>query len=266
MFQKEHSSRWLGSSVEDFFIGIEAQLKRIGFIDPLDELGCFNLIRTMHRNDSQMELWNKLDVAPDMARFELSVGVTEDELIKATGGLQRYKEAIKLQKRMMPVCGKDFECSEENFSGLWAHISGAVSEPALPSVDLDKVSASHEPPRKKPGPGGGGRPPGKARQRQPQAVKDLIGLAGEIQAYRSLLREYGPTVISPSVWKSSNSRFKFPDNTGDDGLGCDFVFHQAGKEYHIEVKATQGEDESFRTWSNKIRDAVEVANKRSITF
>ena len=94
----------------------------------------------------------------------------------------------------------------------------------------------------------------------------MIGLAGEIHAYRCLLKQYGPAVINPSAWKSSNSLSKFPDNVTDDSFGCDFFFTVGNKQYHIEVKASRGDDEAFDLGPTEIQHAIEVANKRNIKF
>jgi hypothetical protein len=97
-------------------------------------------------------------------------------------------------------------------------------------------------------------------------MKNLIGLIGEIHAYRVLSKTYGSAVVNPSCWISENSLRRFPNNAVDDSFGCDFVIRHKGKVYHIEVKAMEGEQESFELGVTEIRHAVEVANKKRDKF
>jgi hypothetical protein len=99
-----------------------------------------------------------------------------------------------------------------------------------------------------------------------QTMKNLIGLAGEIHAYRVLLKTYGHGVMNPSCWISENSLRRFPQNRVDDNYGCDFEIHHEGRMYHIEVKATEGEEEAFELGLSQIRRAIEDANKRKSKF
>jgi hypothetical protein len=54
----------------------------------------------------------------------------------------------------------------------------------------------------------------------------------------------------------------FPGNEADDGRGCDFVIPKAGKTYYIEVKASQGDDESFKLGTSEIELASAVTSKK----
>ena len=99
-----------------------------------------------------------------------------------------------------------------------------------------------------------------------QAMKDLVGLAGEIHAFRALQKYYGVETVGPSSWMSENSRHKYPENTTDDGYGCDFVIHKNGKTHYVEVKATQAEDEAFELGSSEVELAIDSANRRKKEF
>lgn len=48
----------------------------------------------------------------------------------------------------------------------------------------------------------------------------------------------------------------------DDGRGCDFVIHHKDKTFYIEVKASQGDDETFKLGSSEIRLSMEMAKKK----
>ncbi len=95
---------------------------------------------------------------------------------------------------------------------------------------------------------------------------DLLGLAGEIHAYRALRRKYGSGVVGPSSWKSENSRKVYPENPADDGFGCDFEIHAESRTYYIEVKASQGTEESLELGSSEVELALEKAGKRREAF
>lgn len=252
-------------SVEDLFKTVEVDLKTIGYLATLDDKGCLNLIKRLPHKDTHAELWRQLDASKDVESLRANLEITTDEIAEAGEGLRRYKEEAQRKKRTISVCGKDFECVQENFTDLWNHISAGLGDNSLPELELGNVIELVEPPRKKSS-SGGTHKSGRTRTQLPQAVKDLIGLAGEIHAYRALLNQYGAEVINPSVWKSSNSLYRFPDNVADDSIGCDFFFSVGSRQYHLEVKATQGEDEAFDLGVTEIRHAIEVANKKNTRF
>lgn len=97
-------------------------------------------------------------------------------------------------------------------------------------------------------------------------MKDLVGLAGEIHAFRGLQKAYGVEIAEPGSWISKNSRYKYPENTTNDGFGCDFVIHNNGKTHYVEAKATQAEDEAFELSSSEVELAIDSANQRKKKF
>lgn len=92
-------------------------------------------------------------------------------------------------------------------------------------------------------------------------MESLVGLSGEIHAFRMLQNTYGVTAISASCWISSNSTYVFDGNEFNDGAGSDFLVTLKGITYYIEVKATEGENESFTMGSSEIRLAMKLAPK-----
>ena len=99
-----------------------------------------------------------------------------------------------------------------------------------------------------------------------QSMKNLIGLAGEIHAFRALQKIYGIDAVGPTSWISENSRNKYPENTTHDGFGCDFIIHKDDKEYFVEVKATQEENETFQLGSSEVELAIDSSNRRIKEF
>jgi len=81
-----------------------------------------------------------------------------------------------------------------------------------------------------------------------------------------LQNTYGRNAIGPSCWVSENSRRKFPENPADDGRGCDFVIQRGDQTHYIEVKASQGDDETFELGSSEVKLAIDSANRRKKRF
>jgi len=68
--------------------------------------------------------------------------------------------------------------------------------------------------------------------------------------------------MHPGTWKSSYSKRVFPGNNPDDNIGCDFIIDQKKLTYHIEVKSSLDDNESFELGSSEIRTAMEMTRKR----
>ncbi len=103
--------------------------------------------------------------------------------------------------------------------------------------------------------------PQKPKPRLSKFMENLIGLSGEIHAFRMFQKAYGGISVPPSAWVSSNSTFVFLDNKWNDKRGCDFVFTLKSKTYYIEVKTSEGNDESFTLGSSEIRLAMELVKR-----
>ena len=180
---------------------------------------------------------------------------------------KRHNKFLEKDKRKVKVCGEDFENTEDKLSELFQHIDNEIPVDSLPDIDLSNIAKLTEMKKKKAKNGGGKRKPGgKPGGRPSEKMKNLVGLAGEIHAFRILRKKYGPTVVNSSSWISANSIHKFPGNQVDDSFGCDFKIQHQKRTYFIEVKATQGDEEVFELGLSEIRKAIEVANKRREKF
>lgn len=101
---------------------------------------------------------------------------------------------------------------------------------------------------------------GKTKQtRISKSLENLIGLSGEIHAFRVLQNTYGSSIVSASSWLSENSLSVYPDNKASDGMGCDFMIVVHDRTHYIEVKSSEGESDSFKLGSSEIRLALELA-------
>jgi hypothetical protein len=91
--------------------------------------------------------------------------------------------------------------------------------------------------------------------------ENLVGLAGEIHAFRQLQHQYGGHIVSAPSWVSANSCQVYPHKTDvDDAVGCDFRFVVGTKTCHVEVKSSGGADEMFTLGSSEIRLAMDGAS------
>ena len=253
---------------DDLIEWINDSLEREGHIYIWSEEKCFSALKALPRNASHATFWEKFDASMNLNSFLNAISISVVDLEKAKEKLEQHKEKIQEQKRIVTVCGKDFDSVDDNLHQLWSHIVGEMDEKDLPEVSFDRLADLKEV-SPSIGPDGGGR--GKERHRKPtgrmtQAKKNLIGLAGEIHAYRVLLKTYGPGVVNPNCWISENSLRRFPQNKVNDNYGCDFEIHFKGNTYYIEVKATEGDEESFELGLSEIRRALEAANKRKAKF
>lgn len=203
----------------------------------------------------------------DLESLRSGLGITDQDLNDADARLAAQRaEALRL-RQVVQVCGEDFDASDENRSLLWHFLQERVEfqrlaaetpmdlgrPAALLPVDVGKARERKETSNPRPT-----KPP----QRQPKAVDELIGLAGEIYVFEMLRHQYGADVVTASSWISSNSRQVFDDNPYDDGAGCDFAFTAGGRSYKVEVKASAGDDPVFTLGSSEIALAMELAPRK----
>lgn len=251
------------SKAEKFLEVLSEDLDRTGFTNIWNNKDAFALLMKLPRDESSAPLWQGLEQSSSLDELIRFLYLSEDDLSNASVNLEALKEKARRRKKLINICGKEFDSSDDNLSGLWNHISTGIPDEALDAfipVDISKLeSLTNVPmPTKKKREG----KPTKPKPRQSKSMENLIGLSGEIHAYRMLQKTYGATLVNPSTWVSNNSTFVFPDNKTDDGYGYDFVFSLNGKIYYIEVKASEREDESFALGSSEIRFAMELARKR----
>jgi hypothetical protein len=233
----------------------------------------FAKLRESEATAEMAEFWTVVKSAGDFVSLQAALQVSDDEMAQAQTKLAQLKAEAAKRQSIVKVCGEDFDSSEENLDLLWNFLQKHVPDDILAEgtpLDLGKKTklANFKSSGRKPR--GDTTPrPGKRPTRQPKAVDELIGLAGEIFVYRMLQQKYGTDVISPSAWVSENSRHVYPLNTADDGRGCDFAFAVKGRSFRIEVKSTAGDDETFTLGSSEIRLAMQLGRpgkRRRETF
>lgn len=106
---------------------------------------------------------------------------------------------------------------------------------------------------------------GKLSSRRPsKELTELVGIVGEMHAYRFLQMNFGKETVRRMAWVSELSREVYPlvpaekDETSDE-YGFDFRFRWSKKLWHVEVKATHGDDSQFELGTSEIRAASSLA-------
>jgi hypothetical protein len=91
----------------------------------------------------------------------------------------------------------------------------------------------------------------------------LVGLAGEIHAFRTLERRYGSEVVHAGCWRSRNSLRVFPENPAtNEDLGYDMELTvEDGRTWLIEVKSTEGDKPFFIMGPTEVKAAKKAAGK-----
>ncbi|MDO9528359.1 MAG: DUF3883 domain-containing protein [Syntrophales bacterium] len=259
-----------GRETEVILDYIREILDKEGYFDFWDNQQAYSILEQLPKQDTQSNFWNAFVGCENLEDLMTSLSISVNEREKAKEQLDRHQQEQQEKKRIVSVCGKNFDNSEENLSHLWNHIVDKIGEEHLPGLCFDNLAELREVTTAKKS-GVGGKGGGRERKTVPSgrmsgAMKNLIGLAGEIHAYRSLLKNYGAGVVNPNCWISENSLRKYPQNKVNDRFGCDFMVRHERKTFYIEVKATSGDEEYFELGLSEIRLAVEKANRRRDKF
>jgi hypothetical protein len=260
-----YASAWEGGP-EDFLNALDPAVATDGYLRKWDEKDIVCLLRSLPRSNQGLAFWVALGQSETLAELQQILDLSAEAISQARGKLSELKESARRRSKLVQVCGQEFDGSEDNLGALWSHICASIPEEALSAlsaIDLSKplklVSVS---PRRTSGSGGdragGPHPP---LPRLAKAMEILIGMAGEIHAFRRLQAEYGATVVTCSSWISMNGVSVFPENTSfaNDGAGCDFRFMANGRMFFVEVKSSSGTDETFTLGSSEIRLAMDLA-------
>ncbi|MGB6221027.1 sacsin N-terminal ATP-binding-like domain-containing protein [Haloferula sp.] len=179
------------------------------------------------------------------------------------------KERLKLEqeaereKRTFEVAGSSFEVGTGSYKELFDGLK-SLAPPVGPRAIDDEFT-----PLKVIGPGraggGGGGTGAKLSSRRPsKELTELLGIVGEMHAYRFLQKEFGKESVRRSSWVSELSLKVLPHVAAGkdeiyDGLGFDFKFRCGKKTWHVEAKATQGDDSQFELGTSEIRAASRQA-------
>ena len=178
---------------------------------------------------------------------------------------EQQREAER-QRRTFDVAGIPFEFGTASFGELF-HRLNALPDPVGPRASRDMFTVLTSPPRTG-GPGGTAVKGGKTSHLRPSPeLRELVGIVGEMHAYRFLRHEFGSAAITPDAWISEIRSQVLPlvagepDNTSD-SYGYDFRFTHRRTRLHIEVKATAGDETQFDLGISEIGAATRLARGR----
>lgn len=252
---------------DDYVTAAKEALGNGVFTETLTESCVFAVLRQSSLHAHLPGFQKAMASSTDLASLRVALAIEEEDIADIDGLLAAQRAEAQRRRHLVQVCGDEFDAAEDNRNQLWQFLKARIKFEELAAarpVDLSKATGLMPMP---PGRGRdtprGDRPKAtKTPQRQPKAVDELIGLAGEIFVFEMLQRQYGSDAVTSSSWVSSNSRYVFEDNAVDDGAGCDFAFTAGGRSYKVEVKATSGEEQSFNLGSSEIALAVEIATKK----
>ena len=180
---------------------------------------------------------------------------------------ERQREEQRAQKTEV-IAGKPFEVGLDSYGDLLARLD-TLPELKGPSVKSDESTRLVQP-GAGPSPKAWSPPASPGRTSHLYAsphLPVLVGIVGEMHAYRYLRSDFGSGVVTPAAWVSENSLKVLPlagseKRDASDSHGFDFRFHCDGITWHFEVKATTEDDTSFTLPPSEIRAATKLANSR----
>lgn len=222
-------------------------------------------LRKLPVDEPSITLWSALAAASDLDDLIVRLGLSAESLSNANIKLDALREDARQRKKIIKICGKEFDSSEDNLSSLWTHICSELPAAALSELapmDLKTLSSLENMAMRAKSKLKEREPTNKSKQKHlSRSMENLIGLSGEIHAFRMLQNTYSPSAVSASSWVSGNSALVFPDNSTDDSRGCDFIVTLSDRTYFIEVKSSEGDQENFTLGSSEIRLAMDLAKE-----
>jgi hypothetical protein len=261
-----YSEGW-ESRVDGFLAELSDQVDATGYEDRWDFDKIWRVIQSLRPIDSERQFWEAVKQSDGFEGLFTRLGISAGAFESASSKLDALREEARRKSRLIPVCGQEFDSTEENLSALWQHICDAIPSDMLNQIplvdpknilDLNPISKTIKLRRDVDEPKNRQSP-----KRLSKSMENLIGLSGEIHAYRVLQQQYGSAVVSSSSWISSNSAAVGVNSLKetDDGRGCDFIVQLHGSSYFIEVKSSEGDQEIFTLGSSEIRLAMDLAKK-----
>jgi hypothetical protein len=247
--------------------------------EPPDATSEINAAAYLHRWTQVQLLERALRIIDDPEFMAACGGCTTPEGIQQRLGLdpevvdahraerlQKQGEAER-KRRTFDVAGAPFEVGTASYQDLLSRLN-SLPEPEGPRASQDEFSLLADVRPGGRGFGGGDGKAGKTAHRRPSAeLLELVGVVGEVHAYRFLRAEFGIDVVTRDTWVSELRLQAIPPVPGEsdatsDSHGYDSRFRHARKVWHVEVKATQGDDPQFDLGISEIEAASRFASKR----
>ena len=188
----------------------------------------------------------------------------DPEAVAARRRLRREKDREnQRQRRTFEVAGIFVEVGTTSFADVFEHLQN-LPPPAGPRASLDSFTELEAPPATRRLTKGAGKPGKTSHLRPSSELRELVGVVGEMHAYRFLQKEFGSEAVDPDAWVSEIRQEVLPimpgelDNTSD-GHGFDFRFSHCRRRWHVEVKATTGDEPHFELGVTEIEAAIRFA-------
>ncbi len=199
-----------------------------------------------------------------------TLGLTPEDLEKARRRHEEQGDVDSRRKRTVEVAGVPFEIGGRvSYRELFARlrelpdlprqVEGIGSSP--PELDGDGAT--------RPGVSGESelsrRVPKTGHLHGPPDLRELVGIVGEMHAFRFLRDKFG---IDESAWVSE-SRTKVvrlldgEEDVASDSLGYDFRFTRDRVTWCVEVKATNGDGTGFGLPTSELGAAARIARRRN---
>ena len=233
------------------------------------------------RRWSEAELWRRaLTVLGDQrfiaacgdfaqpSEVRVRLGIAEAEVdARHRERSEKEKEAARKPKTM-EIAGASFDIETIDYAELLReHIDG-LEDPTGPRAKDDEFTPLGTLGRKGGSGGGAGTKRKSSHRRLSPEEAMVVGVVGEMHAYRYLRKEFGGRAVRARAWVSETRLKVFPLVEGEsdetsDGHGFDFRFSHGGIGWRIEVKATKGDEPSFDLGISEIQAATDIARRRS---
>ena len=204
--------------------------------------------------------------ASDLQTVRERLGL-DDEAVerKRRERAEREREAARKAKTV-EIAGESFEIEAIDYSALLRRHAETLEAPAGPQASKDEFTPLG-PLRARGRAGGGGEKGRTGHRRLTPEEAEVVGTIGEMHAYRYLKKEFGGRSVRASAWVSESRLKVQPLVEGEkdeisDGHGFDLRFTHQGIRWHVEVKATNGDDTSFDLGISEIEAATRIARRR----
>ena len=203
--------------------------------------------------------------ASDLQTVRERLGLDEEAVErKRRERAEREREAARKAKTV-EIAGESFEIDAIDYSALLRRHAETLEDPPGPRASKDEFTPLG--PLRARGRAGGGGNKGRTGHRRLSPEDEVVGIIGEMHAYRYLQKEFGGRSVRASAWVSEARLKVRPLVEGEkdeisDGHGFDFRFTHQGIRWHVEVKATNGDDTSFDLGISEIEAATRIARRR----
>ena len=180
--------------------------------------------------------------------------------------MREQERETQRQRRTFDVAGFSVEVGTTSLADVFKHLQN-LPPPVGPQASRDSFTELETLRATRRSTKNTGTPPKTSNLRPSRELRDLVGVVGEIHAYRFLQKEFGSDTVTPDAWVSEIRRDVLPLMPGEpdstnDGHGFDFRFSRGRTHWHVEVKSTEGDKPHFDLGVTEIEAAIRLARPR----